>query len=179
MSRHARLGRHGVLALLMLSLMGCAGSVGPVETPPPPPTTTTTSPPTASPTSSPGDDEPRVLIECFYPDGSEVATFTRLEEAWASTNYVRIDHCEARAAEPDEFELSDEEAEVASVAEADLPGEDATELFLLTLAACVRLTPEGDRGMASRPTSILEAALVLCPEAPHAGLIETELGTRG
>lgn len=171
MSPHVALGRQGGVALvfLMLSLAGCAGNETPDET--------------RSPTSSPGTeptgaDEPRVLIECFYPDGSEVATFTRLEEAWASTNYVRIDHCEARAAEPGDFELSDEEAEVASVAEADLPGEDPTELFLRTLAACVRIAPEGDLGMASQPTSILEAALVLCPEAPHAGLIETELGTR-
>ncbi|RXZ67872.1 hypothetical protein [Agromyces albus] len=166
MTPHVALGRQGgvALALLMLSIAGCAGNEIPDES--------------RSPSPSPGADEPRVLIECFYPDGSEVATFTRLEEAWASTNYVRIDHCEARAAEPGDFELSEEEAEVASVAEAGLPGEDPTELFLRTLAACVRIAPEGDRGMASQPTSILEAALVLCPEAPHAGLIETELGTR-
>lgn len=166
MSPHVVLGRQGgvALTLLVLSLVGCAGNETPDET--------------RSPTSSPDADEPRVLIDCFYPDGSEVATFTRLEEAWASTNYVRIDRCEARPAEPGDFELSDEEAEVASVAAADLPGEDPTELFLRTLAACVRIAPEGDRGMASQPTSILEAAVVLCPEAPHAGLIETELGTR-
>ncbi|MBT2517840.1 hypothetical protein J7E29_10375 [Streptomyces sp. ISL-90] len=166
MSPHVALGRQGgvALALLMLSLAGCAGNASPDETP--------------SPTSSPGADEPRVLIECFYPDGSEVATFTRLEEAWASTNYMRIDHCEARAAEPDDFELSDKEEEVAKVAEPGLPGEDPTELFLRTLAACVRIAPEGDDGIASQPTSILEAAIELCPESPQAGLIETELGTR-
>ena len=166
MSPHVVLGRQGGVAftLLMLSLTGCAGSANPEESLPP--------------TTSPGADEPRVLIECFYPDGSEVATFTRLEEAWASTNYVRIDHCEARAAEPDDFELSDAEEKVASVAEGGLPGEDPTELFLRTLAACVRIAPEGERGMASQTTSILEAAIELCPESPHAGLIETELGTR-
>ena len=127
---------------------------------------------------SPDGVDSRFLITCFYPDGTEVATFTRLEEAWASTNYVRIDHCEASIGASDGFELSEEEAAVADVAAAGLPDEDPTELYLQTLAACVRIAPEGDRGVGTYPDSILEAALELCPEAPHAGIIQQELAAR-
>ena len=167
-------GRLGgtALALLVLALVGCA-SYGGQATPSPTPA------PTATSTPYPGGDEATFLIECFYPDGSEVGTFTWLEEAWASTNYVRIDHCEAQVGPSGEFELSSEQEAVADVAAAGLPGKDPTELLLRTLAACVRVVPDGDHGMASVPTSILEAALVLCPEAPHAGIIETEVETRG
>ncbi|MFD4422209.1 hypothetical protein ACFWN7_12010 [Agromyces sp. NPDC058484] len=172
-------GRRGMIALLALALVGCASPAGIDGTRSPTPTTTpsTTTAPTTPP--PPGGDEARFLIECFYPDGSAVGTFTRLEEAWASTNYVRIDHCEARVAASGTLELSDEEQAVAAVAEAGLPGEDPTELFLRTLAACVRVVPEGTQGIATYPTSILQAALELCPEAPHAGLMQDELGTRG
>lgn len=158
-----------VAALLAVLLTGCVPA-GPTPSP------STTS----SPSESPGRGEPRFLITCYYPDGSEVATFTRLEEAWASTNYVRIDHCEAAAAASDSFELTEEEAAIAAVAAADLAG-DPTDLYLHTLAACVWIPPDADRGMTTYPDPILEAALVLCPEAPHAELIEAELarGTSG
>ncbi len=158
------------VALLALALTGCMPG-GATPAPSGPPTAT------SSPSAPAGGDEARFLITCFYPDGSEVATFTRLEEAWASTNYVRIDHCEATVGAPDGFELSDEEAAVAEVAAAGLPDDDSTELYLQTLAACVRIPPDGDHGMSTYPDSVLEAALVLCPEAPHAGLIEEELAT--
>lgn len=135
--------------------------------------------PTAEPSPSPrppeGGDDLRLLITCYFPDGSEVATFSRLEEAWASTNYVRIESCDAAVADPDRFELSREEQAVAEVAAADLPEEDLIELYLETLAACVRLSPEA---LASEPTSTLEATVVLCPEAPHAELIQQELAAR-
>ena len=51
-------------------------------------------------------DEPRFLIECVGPDGSVIGPFTRLEEAWASTNYVRIDHCAASSATSQPVELT-------------------------------------------------------------------------
>ncbi|MGC5225460.1 hypothetical protein ACPW96_23085 [Micromonospora sp. DT81.3] len=65
------------------------------------------------------------------------------------------------------------------VAAAGLPEEDPTDVYLRVLAACVRLSPEGDRGLSGQPAVILQAALVLCPEAPRAGLMEMELATRG
>lgn len=150
-----------LVALVACALAAC--------TPTPPPTTPVESP-TAS--ESPGRDLPRFLVTCFYPDGSEVGVFTRLDDAWASTNYVRIDYCEAAVADPAGFALTAEESAVADVAVAGLPGEDPTALYLRTLAACVRIPAEGDRGLETYPTPILEAALILCPEAPHAGLIE-------
>lgn len=160
------------LALLSLAATGClSGPSSPATTPPP----SVTVAPTASPSESPGRDEPRFLVTCFYPDGREVATFTRLEEAWASTNYVRIDRCEAAVAASDGFELTDSETAVAQVAAAGLPDEDLTELFLRTLAACVRTPPDGDYGVGTYPDPILEAALVLCPEAPHAVIMREEL----
>jgi hypothetical protein len=130
--------------------------------------------------SPPADEAPppagdsTVVISCYYPDGTEVGTFSRLEEAWASTNYVRIDTCEATA--PAGFELSEGEQAVADVAVADLPDSDPTEAYLQTLAACVRLSPDG---LAATPTSVLDATTLLCPEAPHAGLIQNELSARG
>lgn len=165
MSRNASLGRRGVIALLVFTLAGCATSG---------PDPASTSPPR----SDHGDDEPRFLIQCFTAEGEDLSTFTRLEEAWASTNYPRIDNCEASVASTDGFRLSRAEEDVAKVAQAGLPDMELTGLFLLTLAACVRIAPEGAYGMANQPTSILEAAVVLCPEAPHAGLIDDELGRR-
>jgi hypothetical protein len=159
--------------LMALALAGCA--TGGAATPPPP-ASPSTSP--SSPSDSPDGADSRFLITCFYPDGTEVATFTRLEEAWASTNYVRIDHCEASVGASDGFELTEEEAAAADVAADGLPDEDPTELYLQTLAACVRIPPDGDHGVGTYPDPILEAALGLCPEAPHAGIIQQELAAR-
>lgn len=155
--------RGGAL-LISLSLAACtaSGGAGATRT-------------SEVPTGGPGAG---VLIECFDAEGTEIATFTRLEEAWASTNYTRIDHCEARVDPSGRFELTDEERAIAAIAKDDLPEDDATELFLRTLAACVRVPMGGDEGIATYPSSILEAVLRLCPEAPHAGLIESELATR-
>lgn len=181
--------------LMALALAGCTTGGAAAPSPSAPPSTPSFS--SSSPEApageaeegeSSGDSAPlpdsadgvdsRFLITCFYPDGTEVATFTRLEEAWASTNYVRIDYCEASTGASDGFELTDEEAAVADVAAAGLPDEDPTELYLQTLAACVRIPPEGGHGVGTYPDSILESALVLCPEAPHAGIIQQELAAR-
>jgi hypothetical protein len=134
--------------------------------------------PTRSPAPSLGEGEPDVLLTCFYADGSQAGTFTRLEEAWASTNYVRIDWCEGQASGSRELELTEVQAEAARAAQAGLPDEDLVTLYLRTLAACVRIAPDGEHGMATQPTSILEATLLLCPEAPHSGLIQAELQAR-
>jgi hypothetical protein len=149
-------------------MQGCAAGDGASPTPMPSPT------PSAEP-SAPDEGQPRFLITCFYPDGTEVATFTSLEEAWASTNYVRIDTCEAAVAGTTDVELTAEEQGVADVAAADLPGEDPTVLYAETLAACVRLNPAE---LTATPTSILEATGMLCPEAPQAGVIAAEVAAR-
>lgn len=119
----------------------------------------------------------RFLITCVAPDGAEIATFTRLEEAWASTNYLRIDHCDALTTR-DGVELTVEERDVAKTASVDLPDEDPLELFLQTLATCVRVST-GPDGMTALPTSLIRATLELCPEAPQAGLLDAELSSRG
>ena len=175
------------IALLAVVLVGCAPA-GPEKssTPLPSVSATASAEPSDDATSTDGEESPpadeapppagdgSVLITCFYPDGSEVGTFSRLEEAWASTNYVRIDNCEATASGG--LELSEGEQTVADVAVVDLPDSDPTEAYLETLAACVRLSPDG---LAAAPTSVLDATTLLCPEAPHAGLIQNELSARG
>lgn len=173
---------HAAMLLLVLMLAACASNAGTEPTPgaspsSPAPSSPAPSSPMPSPTSV--DGALRVLITCFYPDGSEVGTFTRLEEAWASTNYVRIDRCEAAPGPSGDVELTDEEESVAEIAAADLPDEDPADLFLRTLAACVRIPSAGEQAIANQPTSLLEATLALCPEAPQAGLVEAELETRG
>jgi hypothetical protein len=132
---------------------------------------------TPTPSSSPGREPPRYLITCYYPDGSEVSTFTRLDEAWASPNYVRIDYCDAAPAQPDGFELTEQEAAVAEVASAGIPDADPTDLFLQALAACVRTPADGEHAVSTYPHPILEAALVLCPDAPHAELMRQEVAS--
>ena len=159
------------VALMVLVLLGCASPERPEATP-----NTSPTPTTSAPTML--DEAPRFVIDCAYPDGSSVGTFTRLEEAWASTNYVRIDHCDARATS-DDVELTREEQAIAVIAARDLAGEPPVDLFLRALAACVRIAPDAAEGIDTYPTSLLEATLDLCPEAPHAQLIVTELGTRG
>ena len=95
--------------------------------------TTDSSPPTA--------DGPRFLIECVGPEGAVIGPFTGLEEAWASTNYVRIDHCVASSGRTEPVELTAEEESIAGTAAADLPDEDPVDLYLWTLATCVRVAP--------------------------------------
>ena len=170
---------HGAMLLFIaLLLTACAASGGTDPTRDSTPSTPSPSPsPSPSPTSD--DGEPRVLITCYYPDGSEAGTFTLLEEAWASTNYVRIDRCEAAPGPSGDLELTDEEESVAEIAAADVAAEDLVDLFLQTLAACVRIPSAGEQAIANQPTSLLQATVVLCPEAPQAGLVEAELETRG
>jgi hypothetical protein len=172
MTRRLAIGGWTLVAVLSLALLGCASPGGPDSTPSDSPAPDSSSTPIPS-----VGHESRFVIDCVYPDGSAVGTFSRLEEAWASTNYVRIDHCDAHATS-DDVELTAEEAAIAEVAAKDLPGEASLDLYLHTLAACVRIAPDAAPGIDTSPTSLLQAALQLCPEAPHAGLIATELSER-
>jgi hypothetical protein len=165
MIQDASLGRLGTLAIVLLVLAGCAPNAG---------SGTPQHTGTAPTVPSPAGDDARFLITCYFPGGGEVGVFTRLEEAWASTNYVRIDRCKAEASGT--LELTAEEAAVAAVAARDLPDEDPAELFLRTLAACVRVVPGTTSEMP--PPSVLEAALEWCPEAPHAELMQHDLDER-
>jgi hypothetical protein len=156
----------GLAVVLSATLVGCAPTPAPAASPSG----------TASPSAA--EDAPRFIIECVGLDGSAIGPFTRLEEAWASTNYVRIDHCSASAAPDRPVELTPQEQNVAETAAADVPDEDPVELFLWTLATCVRVAPTSEQGLSTLPVSLLRATLELCPEAPHAGLVEDELEAR-
>ncbi len=155
-----RIAGVGAGLALALGLLGCAGQPDASPTP------------TVSPTA---DDEPRFLVTCVDAEGAELGIFTRLEEAWASPNYVRIEDCEASAAAG--VELTADEAAIAEVA-TDVDG-DAVARYLRVLETCVRVTAETAETLEAAPTSLLEAALELCPDAPHAGLMDAELQTRG
>ncbi len=155
---------------LAVTLVGCAPEAGTDVSP-------SATSPSATPVPSPSD-EVRFLIECVGLDGSVIGPFTRLEEAWASTNYVRIDHCTASGATSQPIELTPEEASIAETASADLPDEDPVDLYLLTLATCVRVAPTSTQPLSTMPTSLLRATLELCPDAPHSGLVQDELEAR-
>jgi hypothetical protein len=161
-----------LMIALSAAIAGCAPLAGPDTS------ASATPSPSPSASTSASADGPRYVIECVDPDGGEVGAFTRLEEAWASTNYLRIDHCAAMSATGSALELTAEEEAIARTAAADLPDEDPADLFLMTLATCVRVTATSAEPLAALPTSLLQAALELCPEAPHAGLMEDELQTR-
>ena len=82
-------------------MTGCATQPGPgasTARPPRPIPLASEPTPSASPLRYPatGDRAIRFPIDCVGVDGSDIGPFTRLEEAWASTNYVRIDHCDGR-----------------------------------------------------------------------------------
>ena len=168
-----RPGSVGLALMLAASIAGCAPEANPNGSP----TGTSSASPTES-SASPTDEGPRFLIECVDLEGGAVGPFTRLEEAWASTNYVRIDHCTASSATDRPVVLTPEEEDVARTAAADLPDEGFEELYLRTLATCVRVAPTSVENLSTLPTSLLRATLELCPDAPHAGLVDDELQTR-
>lgn len=158
----------GLALLLIAGLAGCATSSG----------TDASASPSSISTPSASDVTSHALIDCVTSDGSTAGPFTRLEEAWASTNYVRIDSCTAAVESGADVALTPEEARVAETAAADLPDEDRVQLFLRTLASCVRIPATGDEGLTGLPASLLRATVELCPDAPQAGLIGAELEAR-
>jgi hypothetical protein len=116
----------------------------------------------------------RFRFECYTADGRLVSDSTRLEAVWASTEYVRTDHCLASYAGPPPFELTAEEEVVASVA-AD-GGTPTPTLYLDVLEACSRLGADsGDHSIDGTATSVLQASLLVCPKGPQAGLIQEQL----
>lgn len=156
----------GLTLVLSAALVACS------------PEMTSETPPSATARPSPAEDGSRFLIECVGPEGTAIGPFTGLEEAWASTNYVRIDHCSAISATDQPVELTPGEESIARTAAPDVPDEDPVDLYLWTLATCVRVSPTSSEGLSTLPTSLLRATLELCPQAPHAGLVEDELRVR-
>lgn len=174
--RHRWTGVGAVATLAFaVTLGGCAPQTGGEVTPSPSRASTSTPTLPSTPTADAG---PRFLIECVGTDGAVLGVFSSLEEAWASTNYVRIDHCTASQAPPGSHVLTSTELAVAEAAAGGASGADLMEQFLWTLATCVRVPLDGIRGLTVLPTSLLQAVLELCPEAPHAGLVEDELESR-
>ena len=130
----------GLALVLIASLAGCvpaatpdasrSGTASPSPTPDGSQSATDSPPSTADGSQSATDsppptaDGPRFLIECVGPEGIVIGPFTGLEEAWASTNYVRIDHCVASSGTDQPVELTAEEESIASTAAEDLPDDD-------------------------------------------------------
>lgn len=162
-------GRRRAVAALVLaaavSLAGCSG-------------TGNGAPSTAGPTDQASESPPAELTtrfqsRCFYEDGQLVGDYSSLEETWASTNYLRIDHCVTRYVGPPPFTLTEEEKAVVEIASSQLvDAGEPEQLFLDVYAACTRIGSEdGPYGFSSIPVPILEATLALCPEAPQADII--------
>lgn len=131
--------------------------------------------PTEQASESPRSISPtRFQSRCYFEDGQVVGDYSSLEETWASTNYLRIDHCVTRYVGPQPFTLTEEEKAVTTIASSQ--STDAGEfeqLFLDVYAACTRIGSEdGPYGFSSIPVPVLEATLALCPEAPQADIIQ-------
>ena len=120
----------------------------------------------------------RFQSRCFFSDGQFLGEYSSLNETWASTNYMRIDHCITRYLGPLPFTLTEEEAAVAEIAASQLADPGSPEqLFLDIYSACTRIGSEdGPYGFSSIPVPVLEAALSLCPEAPQANIIRDRIG---
>lgn len=122
------------------------------------------------------DASDRYRFTCYADDGQVTAEVGSLEAVWASTQYLRTEYCSVEYVGSPPLTLTDSEAAVADIAGRGSEAED-TELYLDVLSACTRLAAEdGPHSLSETPEPVLEATLVLCPEAPHAGLIESQLG---
>lgn len=122
------------------------------------------------------EDGVRFRLRCFAEDGRQLGDFDSLAVTWASSNYLKIEYCDARYVGPEPLALTLEEAAVAEIAALGVDGEPG-DLFLQTYAACTRLgADDGEHSISGTPVSILEATLTLCPQAPQSGLIEKWLG---
>ena len=158
---HARASRWLILLGAVGALGGCGGS--PAE-----PMRTPSSSPTVAGTAS----GPRFIIDCHGLDGSEIGPFTRLEEAWAAPGYLRIDRCDAY---PTSTTVELTEPERAAARQSGASPADETEMFATVLAVCVRVSSSL---MEQLDEHLLRAAVDFCPEAPHTGLMISELETR-
>lgn len=117
------------------------------------------------------EDGVRFRTACFASDGRQLGDFQSLAETWASSNYLRIEYCEARYVGPEPLALTLEEEAVAEVAAPATDG-DLEQAFLETLAACTRLgASTGENSIEGTSLPILQATQELCPQAPQADLI--------
>jgi hypothetical protein len=98
------------------------------------------------------------------------APLTRLEQVWASPQYVRITDCVVRYVGAETFELTADESAVVGVAEAaGAVVDDRRALYLLILAASTRIDPASlDARLAELGRPVVMASLALAPEAPQA-----------
>lgn len=116
---------------------------------------------------------PRFSFVCTTVDGRVMQPLTSLEEVWAAPGYTEISSCAVAPLVTDPVLTADERTAVAHVAD-DVPGE--VEALQMLLENCTRLAP--GHGAEALSTRILEAALLICPDAPHANLMRDELETR-
>ncbi|MDQ0576858.1 hypothetical protein QFZ29_003081 [Agromyces albus] len=98
------------------------------------------------------------------------APLTRLEQVWASPQYMRITDCAVRYVGAETFELTADESAVVDVAEAaGAVVDDRRALYLLILAASTRIDPASlDAKLAELGRPVVLASLALAPEAPQA-----------
>jgi len=180
-----RLASPVVLCMAVVALAGCGAprvDVGSTSTPVPGPTDDG-SPSTPAP--GPDGDGPDgggsegggqgYALSCVTEDGPLAVQYSRLEEVWSSSNYLRMLYCEATwGSEP--YEMTDEQREVAAIAAGPDREPTATD-YLTVVAACTRLgETDGPHSIEGASTSVLEAAVMLCPEAPQADLMRARLG---
>jgi hypothetical protein len=167
--------------MAVVALAGCGAprvEVGSTSTPAPGPaddgSTSTAAPAPSDDAEGEGEGEGYVL-SCVTEDGPLPVQYSRLEEVWSSSNYLRMLFCEATPRGSGPYEMTAEQLEVARVAvgsDREPTGED----YLAVVAACTRLgEPDGPRSIEGAPASVLEAALLVCPEAPQADLMRARL----
>ena len=89
--------------------------------------------------SPPAETTARFQIRCIFVDLPFVGDYSSLNETWASTNYMRIDHCITRYVGPPPFSLTEEETAVTQIASSRLTDPGSPEqLFLDIYSACTR-----------------------------------------
>ncbi|WP_420359007.1 hypothetical protein, partial [Ornithinimicrobium kibberense] len=173
MNRRPSDGSHPFLAPLLVTLLaaGCARETGTPSRP-----TFPSPPPTTSVRSDHSDppDAPRFRFDCATIDGRSLPPLTSLDEVWAAPDYLQIESCAVLLLGADPGLLPTEEAAVEVAAP-----ETSDPLVVVEdlLSTCTRLPPEG--GPHTLPSPTLRAALIICPDAPHADLMRDELASRG
>lgn len=98
------------------------------------------------------------------------APLTRLEQVWASPQYMTITDCIVRYIGAETFELTADESAVVDIAEAaGAIFDDRRALYLSILAASTRIDPAAlDAKLAVLGRPVVMASLALAPEAPQA-----------
>jgi hypothetical protein len=114
----------------------------------------------------------------FRPD---LAPLHRLEEVWASPAYMTITDCVVTYIGEETFRLTPEEQAIVAVAEqAGAVVDDPETTYRLILAVSTRVDParlEAKLAEVGRP--VVEASLVLAPEAPQAARFAAWLAATG